>query len=444
MLHGYSNTPMRSDLSALYNRYIKLLIDRGLATYTGSIHVTKLLYEFRKYYSPALLKHIECEFTGSDQIKTNWLLRLVRPPKHAQHPLYHLLLIQFLGCTVEEFFRLPTELCFFGEGPWPCLNPAATHFREPVISDYKLSPRLRGGRPTATFSCRCGFTYARSGPDSSPNDRFWVRRMVSFGTVWEAKLKQLWKDSSLSLSEVGRQLRVDTLTVRRHAARLKLSDSRSHKKSTPLNRAAWLKGIHDLTARAEKRRTCRAKWISATRRVPNTTLKALRRKLQREYAWLLQNDPEWMKRHRPHSRRRARSTSGVDWKKRDAEYAVAAWAVALRLKNSSGRPVWVTKTAIGRNLGVVTILRQKLSKMPLTAQVLAGMVETREQYATRRVWWAAALFIEEGVLPQYWQLISRANVNSLKGNPEIKSALEAAIQKLEATVWLGNSNRVAS
>jgi hypothetical protein len=215
-----------TNLSALYNRYLSLLIERRAATYTGSIHVTKLLSEFINYCSSSLLKQLRCQFTGSDQRKTNWLLRLVRPPKHTQHPLYHLLLIQFLGLTAEGFFQLPTELSPFGEGPWPCLNPAAEHFREPVISEYKLSSRLRDGRPTANFCCKCGFAYARSGPDSLSKDKFRIGRIVSFGPVWEAKLKQLWKDSSLSLSEVGRRLRVDTLTLRRHAARLNLPPPR--------------------------------------------------------------------------------------------------------------------------------------------------------------------------------------------------------------------------
>jgi hypothetical protein len=126
----------------------------------------------------------------------------------------------------------------------------------------------------------------------------------------------------------------------------------------------------------------------------------------------------------------------VDWKRRDAEYAVAVRAAAANLKNKLDRPVQVTKTALGKNLGAVTVLQQKLAKMPLTAQFLAGVVETREQYATRRVWWAADLFIEEGVPPRYWQLVSRANVYHLRMKPEIKAVIEAAIQKLAVTLSL--------
>jgi hypothetical protein len=427
---------LRSDPNAIYGRYLKLLIARGLATYTGSIHVRKLLNEFKTHYVPTLLKLLHCELSGADQVKTNWLLRLVRPPRHAQHPLYHLLLIQFLGHSAEEFFRLSTELSFFGNGPWPCLNPVAGHFRQPVISEYKLSSRLRDGRPTANFRCGCGFAYARSGPDSSPEDRFRVGRVISFGPVWEAKLEKLWKDSSLSLSDVGRRLRVDTLTVRRHAARLKLPASRPGRRSKPLNCAALLKGNHDSTTHVEKRRVCRANWVSATRQTPKTTLKALRRKSPREYAWLLRNDTEWLKKHSPHSRRCGQPTSGVDWQRRDAEYAVAVRAVATRLKNNPGRPGWVTRSAIGKVVGAATLLRQKLHKMPLTAQVITNVVETRVEYAVRRVRWAAGCFICDHILPRPWQLLLRANVYSLRSVPEVKSAVDAAVDLIESNLSL--------
>jgi Tn7-like transposition protein D len=267
--------------------------------------------------------------------------------------------------------------------------------------------------------------------------------MISCGPVWEAKLKQYWIDSSLSLSEVGRRLGVDALTARRHAARLNLQDSRPIGKSKPLSRDAQLKGA-GLTAPIEKQRTCRVMWISAMRQIPKTTLQALRRKLPREYTWLLQNDAAWLKSHSPSSRRGVRSTSGVDWKKRDAEYAIAVRVAATDLMNRPGRPVQVTMTAIGKMLSAVTLLRQKLSKMPLTAQVLASVVETRVHYAIRRIWWAADRVVEEGVLPRYWQLILRANVYSLKGEPEIKAVVEAAIHKLTTALLHESHERAVS
>jgi hypothetical protein len=407
----------------------------------GSIHVRALLGEFTRHYSADLLKLLHCEFTGSDHKKTNWLLRLVRPPRHAQHPLYHLLLMQFLGCSAEEFFRVPDEISHFGEGPWPCLNPAADYYRKPVIRECRLSPRLRNDRPAGTFSCECGFSYARSGPDSSPEDRFRAGRMISFGPVWESKLKGLWKDSSMSMSEVGRRLGVDPLTVRRHAARLKLPSS---KRGTPLKLAARLKRDAILMARQKKLRACRSKCLAAMRQNPKLTLGALRHKLPREYAWLLLNDSEWLKGHKPRSQRRRQPTTSVDWKRRDAEYAVAVKVAASRIKDAPGRPVQVTKTAIGRAVGAITLLRQKLHKMPLTAQMLTGVVETREQYAVRRVWWAAELYCREDVRPRVWQLMARANVYSLRDISAVECAVKDAMNMQTSKLPKSQAERAAS
>jgi hypothetical protein len=257
---------MGTDLKTIYIRYLRLLIDKSFAGYTGSIYVVKLLDEFRRFYPPVLLKRLHCEFSGSDHVKSNWLLRLVRPPKHAQHPLYHLLLMQFLGYMAEEFFQVPCELSFFGEGPWPCLNPASDHYKRPVIVELEPGKRLRNNNPIGIFSCKCGFAYVRTGPDSSPENRFRIGRMISFGPVWEAKLKELWKDSSMSLSEVGRRLGVDPLTVRRHAQRLILSFSRPGRSSKPLNRATRLKGERSTKVWGKKRHAYRTKWLSVMRR----------------------------------------------------------------------------------------------------------------------------------------------------------------------------------
>jgi Tn7-like transposition protein D len=419
------------DLHSLYNRYLGLLIERGLATYTGSIRVYKLLTEFGRYYSPSLLRLLHCEFTGSDQMKTNWLLRLVRSPKYVQHPLYHLLLMQLLSYAAEEFFKLPNELSTFGKGPWPCLNSTADHFRKSIIVDFRLGKRLRNNRPVGIFSCECGFTYARLGPDSSPKDRFRIGRMLSFGPIWEAKLKELWKEPSISISEMGGQLGVDPLTARRHAVRLKLPFCGSDRNRLPLLPTYLLKN-NCTDIEQHKRDLHRSSWLSVINQIPQITMEELRKKLPRDYAWLLEYDSEWLKKHRPLSEKRTRGTSNIDWNKRDAEYVIAVRASALHLKSAPEKSKQITKTAIGRDLGAVTLLQQKLHKMPLTAQVLAVVVENHEQYAVRRIWRTADSYAQQGMLPRRWQLIRQANVYRLRENLQVKKSVDAAMKMLES------------
>jgi hypothetical protein len=70
--------------------------------------------------------------------------------------------------------------------------------------------------------------------------------------------------------------------------------------------------------------------------------------------------------------------------------------------------------------------------MPLTAQVLTGVVETREQYAVRRVWWVAHLYHQGDVLPQEWQLVARANVYSLREVSAVECAVDGTMNMLKS------------
>jgi hypothetical protein len=152
----------------------------------------------------------------------------------------------------------------------------------------------------------------------------------------------------------------------------------------------------------------------------------------------------WLEGHKPQPQKRNLSTASVDWKKRDAEYAAAVKATASHLMEAHGRPVQVTKTVTGRAIGATTPLQHKLHKMPLTAQVLASMVETREQYAVRRVWCAAELYRQEGILPREWQFMIRANVYSLRDNSAVKCAVDEAMKMFELGLSQSKAGRAVS
>jgi hypothetical protein len=102
------------------------------------------------------------------------------------------------------------------------------------------------------------------------------------------------------------------------------------------------------------------------------------------------------------------------------------------LKNTPGRPVWLTKTAITRKLGQYTLIQKEIDKLPLTARVLSEVVETQVDYAIRRLEWATEYFRQEHVYPPQWQLLSRA---SLKPHtvalPSVQQAIEAALKSLK-------------
>ncbi|MGR5962533.1 TnsD family Tn7-like transposition protein [Bacillus paranthracis] len=106
----------------------------------------------------------------------------------------------------------------FGTGPWPCLNKATTHYRESVIPNVEVTRDFKSTASIGTFSCSCGFVYARKGPDMSLDDRFRIGRVKVFGEVWKSKLKQLSK-KRLSTRAIARELGVDSKTVKKYLER---------------------------------------------------------------------------------------------------------------------------------------------------------------------------------------------------------------------------------
>ncbi|HEV2800375.1 MAG TPA: TnsD family Tn7-like transposition protein [Pyrinomonadaceae bacterium] len=431
-------------LTSLRNRYLRLMIAQGLATYSGCVHADELLSRFRRHYPASLLKTLCCELIGRDERKHNWLLRLVRDPKHAQPPLHHLLLINFLGSTVEGFFSLPEDLSYFGESPWPCLNPASEHRGEGKIAGYKISYRGKNHRPVGTFSCECGFVYARTGPDETPEDRHRISKMKAFGPVWEAALRRLWSDPAFCASAIAARLEVDPLTVRRHAERLQLSLSGSRRTVTSLSHSLQLKAVNPVVEHERKRQKHRALWLNAMKKSPKSIMKVLRGNLPHTYAWLIQNDAAWLRSHRPLLSKLARATASVDWGRRDSKLALAVRESASRLKAVPGRPIRVTKTAIGRDLGQITLLQQKIYKLPLTAQAIADVIESNEDFAVRRVWQAANCYLRESTQPRQWQLLIRANVYRLRASKAVRRAVEDGIRMIESKLSLERMLRVGS
>jgi hypothetical protein len=419
-----------SSLDGLRNRYLALLIERGLASYSGCIRSGKLLDKFRKHYPASLLKALYCDFDGADQEKDNWLLHLVRRPKNSHHPLRHLLLINFLGISAEQFFGLPEEIKFFGDPPWPCLNPASDHYMEAVVAECGISFRGPERRPVGSFRCGCGFTYARTGPDMTPDDRFRISKMKAFGPVWEDAFRLLWAGPDLSISSIAARLAVDPLTVRRHAERLWLAAS-GPRRVPSLSPTLRLKAVSSAAEHARKRRKHRALWLEGMKGHSNPNMKFLRASLPRSYAWLIQNDVAWLMIHRPKRSKRAKAATSVNWERRDSKLALAVRESANRLKATPGRPIRVTKTALGRDVGQITLLQQKIQKLPLTAAALDEVVESRADFAIRRVRRAAELFTQIGKQPRAWELITSANVYGLMSVPCVVEAVNESLRMLE-------------
>ncbi|MBW4473285.1 MAG: TnsD family transposase [Stenomitos rutilans HA7619-LM2] len=418
-------------LEVLSKRYRELLAERGLATYSGRVRVSDLLREFCQFYPNDFLQSLQCEIDTESQ--HSWLFRLVRSPKGSQHPLHHLLLIQFLNHVAASFFQVPHQFKPFGKGPWLCLNQAAPHFHQPVIQTCEITYTQDHGKPVGTFYCSCGFMYCRTGPDETQEDPFRITKVRAFGSIWEEKLKNLWADSTVSLRAMARQLGVDPTTVKLHAAALELPFPRQSKRQTNKSHRVLVSSLKtQKTVSKVSLEDYRAEWLAARRDNPASGRTILKNQFQRVYAWLRRNDREWLEANMPAKKQAASPFLRVNWEHRDIELAEAVKSVATNLYKQAGKPCQVTVAAIARELGQLALIQKHADKLPWTSKALSELAETREAFALRRIQWVLECYVQEGVCPLRWRFTRRAGLRpEIELLPSVENAISRALVSLE-------------
>jgi hypothetical protein len=230
--------------------------------------------------------------------------------------------------------------------------------------------------------------------------------------------------------QAAQQLGVDRKTLSAQAARLGCLLPKPGSKSTttiPEQMPQLQRSVQQ-----EKIKDHRESWLRVYQQNPGMTRTELQKQYPAAYGYLRLHDPEWLETHMPQPlnsrRRRLYTSSSVDWSNRDVIFAESVRAAAQRLKEAPGRPISITRTAIMRNIENATLTPSNLEKLPLTKMALSELAETSEQYAVRRVHWAADDFRQNGVRPTRSQLVERAQVRYKLESPLIREALDTAMK----------------
>jgi len=82
---------------------------------------------------------------------SHWVHVVLRKYRPAVHPLYYILL--------EQFMADYSDWAVFGDGPWECSNPVHRYDEEPPIRH--VSVHRNAMRICGIFACRCGRTHQR-------------------------------------------------------------------------------------------------------------------------------------------------------------------------------------------------------------------------------------------------------------------------------------------
>lgn len=408
-------------------RYIGLLFERGLATYRGKLNTQNLTEQVVAYYSPEFLTALDC--APRDFSHRGWISELVSGSQHVHPPIHHLLILQFLGVPLKEFFELPESRLPFGKPPWPCLNRGSEHYGENNIWKYQLSFTQRNGRrPRGTFHCSCGFIYSRVGPDESESDRFIIDRYVQYGKTFKEKVKALLAEGCPK-REIAKRLGVSLGTLEHLVWNMRsraepVDDRRGRKRRT-------------YDENEKLRASNRKALLDALEKWPNAGRHEIHRRLGAAYYWLYCYDQPWLSTYLPKYKRSQGPPDRIDWNRKDLELIAAVRTEADRVRALQGRPVRVSSTIIARKLRIIEIVSKRPQKIPLTIQVLREVAESLDDYVIRRILWTEICYREEGISPGAWQVGARAGLRwDQCKTPKFKTVIDQVVTNLNDQLCL--------
>lgn len=415
------------DLNNFNARYRYVLFNSRLSTFGGSLSLTKIKQRFIESFSAELLNETACEVKG----KSTWIDRLFNNSNGTQHPVRHLLFLQFCNYSLNKFIKLPAKIKPFGKEPFPCLNPVADHYKEPIVEKVNITNKQKSDTEiSGTFYCECGFVYRKFGRDEKGRRRFKFDRIVQFGDVWDNGLKQAFEQSEPVLEEIAKKFGVVEKTLLRQLVRLGLTGK--YKSLMPKRLGKARMSFQEIE---EKRVAFREEWLKIRRENPNLSRSKLRWVNEPIHSWLYKNDRIWLKENYPPLKKYPAGTKLVNWNERDEETAPKIRQLADELKSLSGRPIFVSKTILYRRLKIANLLKRP-KFVPKTMQALELHSESFENYAIRRIEWGIEECVKKNKIINQFAFMKLIGVapKCLTNNPSVKVKFYEALEIIVSRV----------
>lgn len=364
----------------LAEKYKYILANKGFLTTSKRIRQKELYKAFVDFYGKEILEILESTIDVDNEY--NWLKVISRNSKRTVHPIRHLLFIQFLVNDINEFFNVDEELYGpFGKGPWPCLNPVSDHYRKEIITDLEVTPDYKTRLPVGTFKCHCGFVYSRKGPDKNLENRYKIGRIKKFGHVWENKLRIYLQEGKYGLREVARLMKCDPKTIKKYDEKLGINY---------FNDTGSILNNSEKTSNMNKEidiETYKKRIVETIKTNPHLSRTEIRSLCKKEYMYLYRHDKDWLYENLPKKKAnyytKNKKQFRVNWELRDLE-------ILNKIKEqyntliSCEDPVRITKSILGKNAGVLSMLEKKIDKLPKTKIFLNENLESVKEFQLRR------------------------------------------------------------
>lgn len=356
--HNNSNIEL-NDVKKRLRTYLKIA---GFITDYGVIK-KEFYVSFRDYYSNEFLEIFD-SFVDVDNRKS-WLAKMVLNVQSYFKPLRFILILNFLGIKIFDFFNKEIEYEPFGKGPWLCFNPIADHFNKRVIQLMDFEYHKQNKVTLGKFACACGFVYIRR----KNSDETSIEKIYDLGPLWNTELSRLIGEEKKSSLQIGQIYNLHPSTIEEHYKSINTYQS----------------GSIDFVNREE----FRLLWQQRRSEYPDLTRSEFYKRFSNLYRWLNKHDNAWLKSNLPPKKQYARTHSPqrVNWNVRDNELSREVLKVANQVKSLDGKPKRITKALISEFIKHPNQL-DTLEKLPLTKKTLNDVLETINEFRSRKVIWA--------------------------------------------------------
>ncbi len=245
--------------------------------------------------------------------------------------------------------------------------------------------------------------YSRSGEDKTEEDKLRIGRVITYGQVWEDKLRKLVEVKKLGLRATARELKVDTNTIKRYVALLDLTPSWTSNKAQIKPKQVL---CIDIKAIKQQKKDI---WLNLQRENPKLSKTEIRKLAPDVYIWLYRHDKQWLNNNSPKLQQPTSLINRIDWNQRDNEILEQVKDVVIKLKKIE-KPVRITVGTIGKNIGLKALLEKHLDKLPETRKYLQLVTETLEDYQIRRIQWAVKELNSKGEEIKEWKILRLAGL----------------------------------
>ena len=385
---------------------------------------------FIEHFGANLLEALEIRTTNFGT-GNSWISNIFFR-KRLHSPLRHLLLMQFLGVSAEQFFALDsnsvaaTKLGVKGNitklRSAPCRNPLCPKYDSNFRTTVKTIENT--GLVVGIKCPACGYTYEAV----KSNTRICI--LKDPGEVWIAHFRALAKRSNASWSLAARELGVRRNTLKRFAIRLEIDTSRLDQflsKGKPISQE-----VREQRFR-KRRRQRRTHLLEILDDAPDISRSAIAKQFPSLYKWFKRNDADWFENNAP--LKKGFGESKIDWKKRDLNLAARVGPAVTKILKNPGCSRRITFTLLAGGIWSGNAVKFNAHKLPLTINAITENLETLEEYQLRCIEWSAEQFVEEKIVPSPYMLARRARFPSQR-QARVVADLEEVCSQVERDITL--------